>query len=230
MNTKHRAISLIRPSAPDHAVPQPAITLPDGHWIELDFPERIPPLHTRELRLWQRVLLALIRHQAGETYDYACFRVTARLGKIMPLHTLFFSQLLQHGRIPPADSERVVIRVAWRAGCQYEYAHHTRMALAQGVSRSEIETLTNEHDDSWTMRTRVLMAATDELIATRNLNPSTYRQLHHELNDDQILELATLVGHYIMASMMLSVAGCPIEPAFQLTPSDAARLGTVLPQ
>ncbi len=57
----------------------------------------------------------------------------------MPLHTLFFTQLLQHGRIPGADSERIVIRVAW--------------------------------------------------------------------------------GHYVMATMMLSVAGCPIEPAFELEPA-----------
>ena len=62
--------------------------------------------------------------------------MTARLGRVFPLHTLFFFQLLQHGRIPHADSERIVIRVAWRMGCQYEFAHHTRMALELGVYAS----------------------------------------------------------------------------------------------
>jgi 4-carboxymuconolactone decarboxylase len=215
MSVRTSVVSIIRPSDPERAEPQPPITLPDGRWIELDYPRRIPPLHRRELRLWQRAFLTLIRVLAGETYDYTCFLVTARLGKVMPLHTLFFSQLLQHGRIPGADSERVVIRVAWRAGCQYEYAHHTRMAMALGVSRSEIESLANDTDDSWSPRTRALMVAVDELIATRNLSPVTYEQLRHELDQDQILEFATLVGHYVMATMMLSVAGCPIEPAFQ---------------
>ncbi len=192
------------------------MTLPDGNWIELDYPNRIPPLHHRELRLWQRGFLAAIRTLAGETYDYTCFLLTARLGKVMPLHTLFFSQLLQHGRIPAADSERIVIRVTWRAGCQYEYAHHTRMALALGVSRAEIESLTLHDDDTWSQRTRALGTAADELIATRNLTSSIYQQLRNELDENQILESATLVGHYVMASMMLSVAGCPIEPAFRL--------------
>jgi hypothetical protein len=50
-------------------------------------------------------------------------------------HAVFF-QLLQHGRIPHADSERIVIRVAWRMGFQYEFAHHTRMALELGVYAS----------------------------------------------------------------------------------------------
>jgi 4-carboxymuconolactone decarboxylase len=216
MSLKTSIVSIIRPSDPEHASPQAPMKLPDGKWIELDYPRRIPPLQRRELRLWQRGFLTLIRVLAGETYDYACFRVTARLGKVMPLHTLFFSQLLQHGRIPGDDSERVVIRVAWRAGCQYEYAHHTRMAMALGVPRSEIESLTNETDESWSPRTRTLMLAVDELIATRNLSPVTYEELRHELDQDQILEFATLVGHYVMATMMLSVAGCPIEPAFQL--------------
>ena len=96
--------------------PQPPMTLPDGHWIGLDYPGRIVPLTRRELRPWQRLLLAGIRLGAGDTYDYTCFLVTARLGRVFPLHTVFFSQLLQHGRIPQADSERIVIRVAWRMG------------------------------------------------------------------------------------------------------------------
>jgi 4-carboxymuconolactone decarboxylase len=225
MSLKTSIVSIIRPSDPERAEPQAPMKLPDGKWIELDYPRRIPPLHRRELRLWQRAFLTLIRVLAGETYDYTCFLVTARLGKVMPLHTLFFSQLLQHGRIPGDDSERVVIRVAWRAGCQYEYAHHTRMAMALGVPRSEIESLTNETDDSWSPRTRALMTAVDELIATRNLSPITYEQLRHELDQDQILEFATLVGHYVMATMMLSVAGCPIEPAFQLDQSAPAIPG-----
>jgi 4-carboxymuconolactone decarboxylase len=221
MNIKTSIASIIHPSDPGRAEPQAPIALPDGKWIELDYPRRIPPLHRRELRLWQRGFLTLIRVLAGETYDYTCFLVTARLGKVMPLHTLFFTQLLQHGRIPGADSERVVIRVAWRAGCQYEYAHHTRMAMALGVPLSEIETLTNEIDESWSPRNRALMLAVDELIATRNLSPITYENLRHELDPDQILEFATLVGHYVMATMMLSVAGCPIEPAFGFEPTAA---------
>jgi 4-carboxymuconolactone decarboxylase len=225
MNIKTSIRSVIRPTDPESAEAQPRVTLPDGRWIEQDYPRRIPPLRRRELRLWQRGFLTLIRVLAGETYDYTCFLVTARLGKVMPLHTLFFTQLLQHGRIPGADSERIVIRVAWRAGCQYEYAHHTRMALALGVSRAEIETLTNDTDEGWSPRVHAFMMAVDELIATKNLSPMTYEALRRELDQDQILEFATLVGHYVMATMMLSVAGCPIEPAFELSRPSVARAG-----
>jgi len=39
-------------------------------------------------------------------------------------------------RAHPARRQRIVIRVAWRMGCEYEFAHHTRMALELGVYAS----------------------------------------------------------------------------------------------
>lgn len=210
-------LSRIRTSNPSKANPQPSVRLPDGKWIGLDHPNRIPPLTRAELPRWQRLFLTAIRVGAGDNYDYTCFLVTARLGRVFPLHTVFFSQLLQHGRIPQADSERIVTRVAWRMGCQYEYAHHTRMAMELGVSRAEVESLTDDSSDTWSERTRVLMTAVDELLDTKSLSPLTYDRIRRELNENQILEFSMLVGHYVMAGMMLGVAGVEIEPAFELS-------------
>ena len=145
----------------------------------------------------------------------------ARLGRIFPIHALLVSQLLRAGNINPSDTERIVIRVAWRMGCQYEYAYHTRMALDHGIPRTEIESLTNEFDQSWSKRTRTLLTAADELLETKNLSAPTYQQLKTELDDDQIVEFSMLVGHYVMAAMILDVTGCETEPAFALaTPRD----------
>jgi len=216
MSANTSILKRIRPADPGRAAAQPPMTLPDGKWIGLDYRRRIPPLNRRELKLWQRLFLTAIRLGAGDDYDYTCFLVTARLGRVFPLHTLFFSQLLQHGAIPQADSERIVIRTAWRMGCQYEFAHHTRMALQLGVPRSEIESLTNETDEGWSPRIRAFVTAVDELVETKNLSPVTFENLRRELDQDQIFGFATLVGHYVMASMMLGVAGVEIEPAFEL--------------
>lgn len=206
----------LRPTDPRRAPRQPQITLPPGNWHELDHPRRIPPLSRPELTWWPRAFLAAIRIGAGDSYDYTCFLVTARLGRAFPLHTLFFTQLLQHGAIAQADNECVVVRVAWRMGCQYEYAHHTRMALELGVPRATVESLTNEDDPDWAPRLRTLLEAADELIATKNLSAARFDALRRELDDDQIFQFTTLVGHYVMASMMLGVAGVQLEPAFEL--------------
>lgn len=230
MPNKTAVLRRLRPGDPRNVPAQPFVALPSGTWTGLDHPRRIPPLSRRELKRWQRMFLTAIRIGAQDDYDYTCFLVTARLGRVFPLHTLFFTQLLQHGRIPQADSEQIVVRVAWRMGCQYEFAHHTRMALELGVPGEQIESLTHESDDGWTERTRALMTATDELIASRNLSPDTFDALHRHLDQDQILEFATLVGHYVMASMMLGVAGVELEPAFQLGVSPASPSGCRSPR
>jgi hypothetical protein len=64
------------------------------------------------------------------------------------------------------------------------------MALENGVSRREIESLP--------------------------LSTTAYQQLRRELDENQILEFSMLVGHYVMAAMMLDVAGCKVEPTFSL--------------
>jgi 4-carboxymuconolactone decarboxylase len=99
-------------------------------------------------------------------------------------------------------------------GCQCEYGHHTRMASEHGIPRSEIESLTNDDDPGWSDRTRTLLTAADELFSDRNLSAPTYQRLRRELDENQILEFCMLVGHYVMAAMMLDVAGCEVEPAF----------------
>jgi 4-carboxymuconolactone decarboxylase len=195
---------------------QPSVSLPEGDWQGELYPRRIPPLPRGQQRLFHRFWLAVIRRSARESYDYNCFLVLARLGRIFPIHAMLVGQLLRGGAICPADTERVIIRIAWRMGCQYEYAHHTRMALEHGISRSEVESLTNADDPGWSDRTRTLLTSADELFATKNLSTPTYQRLRRELDENQILEFSMLVGHYVMAAMMLDVAGCEVEPAFAL--------------
>jgi 4-carboxymuconolactone decarboxylase len=190
--------------------------LPQGDWQDALHPRRIPPLPRSRQNRFQRFFLAIIRRSAREKYDYNCFLVLARLGRIFPIHAMLVGELLRGGAISGADTERIVIRIAWRMGCEYEYAHHTQRAAEHGISRHEIESLTRESDDEWSDRTRTLLLAADELFTTKNLSTPTYQRLNDELDENQILEFCMIVGHYVMAAMMLGVAGCEIEPAFEL--------------
>jgi hypothetical protein len=82
--------------------------------------------------------------------------------------------------------------------------------------RLRAESLTSEDDPQWSDRTRTLLTAADELFATKTSPRRPYQRLRRELDENQIIEFSVLVGHYVMAAMMLDVAGCEIEPAFSL--------------
>ena len=216
MASNRTLLQRIYPGKSKTPAARPSFALPKADWQGDQFPRRVPPLPRGQQRLFHRFWLAVIRRGAGDSYDYNVFLVLARLGRIFPIHALLVSQLLRAGSINPSDTERIIIRVAWRMGSQYEYAHHTRMALGHGIPRSEIESLTKESDQSWSPRTRILLTAADELLETKNLSSPTYKQLNAELDDNQIVEFCMLVGHYVMAAIILDVTGCEIEPAFGL--------------
>ncbi len=91
------------------------------------------------------------------------------------------------------------------------------MALEHGINRDEIESLTKDDDAGWSARTRTLLTAADKLLENKNLSTPTYRRLRGELNDDQIVEFCMIVGRYVMAAMMLNVAGCETEGPYALS-------------
>ncbi len=93
-----------------------------------------------------------------------------------------------------------------------------RLPCEHGISRREIESLTNADDPAWSDRTRTLLTAADELFDTKNLCAPTYQRPRSELDENQILEFCMLVGYYVMAAMMLDAAGGEVEPAFRADP------------
>ncbi|MFJ9352478.1 carboxymuconolactone decarboxylase family protein [Streptomyces sp. NPDC101237] len=195
--------------------------LPAGNW-HLNGATRIAPLPHEERSASVRFFLKVIRKVTREDFDYTVFTTLARLGRIFPVHAYFVSQLLYKGRIPVADKERVILRVAHRMGCAYEWAHHSVMAQDQGVTRLEIDSIARTADDGWTPRTRALFGATDDLLAGGKLEASTWHTLREHLDDDQTVELCMLVGHYVMGAMIINTSGCEIEPRY-LAPLSESR-------
>lgn len=161
-----------------------------------------------------RFFLKVIRKRTKEDFDYTVFTTLARLGRIFPVHAYFVSQLLYKGRIPVADKERVILRVAHHMGCAYEWAHHSVMAQDQGVTRFEVDSIARRTDSVWTPRTRSLLEATDELLASGRLSPETARTLRGHLSDDQLVKFCMVVGQYVMGAMIINTSGCEIEPRY----------------
>ena len=140
------------------------------------------------------------------------FEVLARLKGIFLPYMLFFSNLLFKGEISRADKERIVLRVAWRCGCIYEWGHHVALARDVGVGDDEISSIAEERSSLWSARTATFMRATDELLQERALSDGAWSALREELSDDEIVELCMTVGHYVMVAGTINTMGVPLEP------------------
>jgi alkylhydroperoxidase family enzyme len=64
--------------------------------------------------------------------------------------------------------------------------------------------------DGWTPREALLLRAADELHETRTMSDELWGELRPLLNDQELIELCMLIGHYEMLAMTLN-ALC-VEP------------------
>jgi 4-carboxymuconolactone decarboxylase len=190
-----------------------AVVLPAGQWTLFDTP-RVPPANPRSLGPVARGVLWLVRRRTKQAADFNVFLVLARLGRIFPAHSIFLSQLLGKTKLTAAEKELIVLRVAWRLGCAYEYTHHHHMARQLGVSITLIDAAATDNLSTLDQRTTALLLAADELLAEHKLTGDTWAALTHQVTPDTALELCMFVGHYVMVAGIINTVGVQPEPHF----------------
>ncbi|SHM66067.1 carboxymuconolactone decarboxylase family protein [Cryptosporangium aurantiacum] len=111
----------------------------------------------------------------------------------------FNGHLLYGSPLPGRYRELVVLRVAWLRRCDYEWAQHVIQAYGVGISDDEIDRVADGPDaPGWTALERALLTATDELLDEGAIGGVTWRELHAELDDQQLLDVVFTVGTYDM--------------------------------
>ena len=122
----------------------------------------------------------------------------------------FASKLMPGGRLPRADSELVIVRVAHLAECPYELEQHRRLARRAGLSDADVDrALAGPEAPGWTPRQAVLLRAVDELHHDRDLTDATWAALREHLDEPALLELVLLAGHYEMLATALTTLRVP---------------------
>jgi AhpD family alkylhydroperoxidase len=122
----------------------------------------------------------------------------------------FGGALMPFGKLPRADTELVILRVAHNAQCEYEWRHHERLAQRTGLSESHVERVRSGDDSGWSERQRLLLAAADEMHEQRVIGDELWERLAAQLSDVELIELCMLIGHYEMLAM--TIASLRIQP------------------
>lgn len=117
----------------------------------------------------------------------------------------FAGGLMPGGTLPRRESELVILRVATLRSSDYEFDHHRRLGRRVGLSPAEIDrVVVGPQAPGWSERERLLLTATDELIATDDLTDAAWGALQTELGDRTTVEFLLLVGHYRMLATTLA--------------------------
>jgi AhpD family alkylhydroperoxidase len=165
---------------------------------------RVAPGDRHAIGLVNTLLTRAIGRVAG-TGPPNVFTTLARHRRLFRRWLWFAGALMPGGRLPRADTELVILRVADRCHCAYEWHHHERLAARAGLDRVAIERVRHGPEaEGWSPRQRLLLQAVDELHEHRELGDDTWEGLAALLADEEIIELCMLAGHYEMLAMTIN--------------------------
>ncbi len=125
-----------------------------------------------------------------------------------------YNARLLRGRLPAADTELVILRVAHLRSSEYELQHHRRIARRRGLDAHTQEAIFSWPDvaeGELTARQRALLQATDEFVKDRTVSPATSQQLAGHLDRRQLIEFCMLTAHYDGLAATISALGIPLD-------------------
>ena len=173
---------------------------------------RIHPGRRAETGVVNALIARVIGIGGGTVGSPGLFTTLGRHRRLFRPWLRFASRLMPGGKLPRRDAELVILRVAHLCGSAYEWGHHERIGRRFGLTREDIERVREGSGAAgWDARQQAILAAVDELHATRTLSDGTWAALEDAgLDTTQLIELPMLAGHYEMLAMTLNSLG--VEP------------------
>jgi 4-carboxymuconolactone decarboxylase len=112
--------------------------------------------------------------------------------------------VLLNGTLPARDREALILRTGWNCRSEYEWGQHVVVGRRVGLTDQEIERVrAGPSAPDWDDTTATLLRAADELHADATLSEATWTALSDRYDEQQLIEIVMVVGHYHMVAMLL---------------------------
>jgi 4-carboxymuconolactone decarboxylase len=119
---------------------------------------------------------------------------------------------LLNGRLADRDREILVLRTAWNCQSEYEWGQHVSVGRRIGLSDEEIRNIaTGQEAARWSDTERLLLVAADELHRDSAISDATWTGLARSYDEQEMIEIVIVVGHYHLVAMMLKSVGVPAD-------------------
>lgn len=143
------------------------------------------------------------RAGSGEPRDPLNFDIIGVLARHPKMARKFLGYnafLLQRGELSLRLRELAVLRLAHARRSSFFWGEHVKVAKAGGLSDDDIARITRGKSE-FDGVDRLVLEATDELLADGRAAPDTWLRLADELGTHQAMELIFVVGTYAMLAM-----------------------------
>jgi alkylhydroperoxidase family enzyme len=163
------------------------------------------------------------RAGCGHPRDPLNFDILGVLARHPEMARVFMSYngfLLQRGELPLRQRELAILRLAHRRRSAFFWGEHVRVATAGGLSEDDIARLARGNDE-FAGIDRLVLEATDEMLAEGRACPVTWQRLVEQLGTHQAMELIFVVGTYAMLAMACDTWGLAPPPGSAQLPKPA---------
>ncbi len=130
--------------------------------------------------------------------------------KLTRAYLKFSTYLLYGSTLPPRIRELVILRVAHRRDCAYEWTHHVDMGTGSRADRRRHRGRADAASRPDAFDSAVLRAV-DELDEKSNISDQTWAALGERLDEQQRMDLVFTIGNYIALAMALNTFGVEVE-------------------
>jgi 4-carboxymuconolactone decarboxylase len=118
-------------------------------------------------------------------------------------------QLLGKGVLTPRDRQLAIMRVSWLRQAPYVWGEHVKNSKRAGLTSDELEQVTRGSTaPGWNEHERAILRAVEELHQDAMISDDTWEGLSKLLNDQQLIELLTLVGQFSGCGWGRGTSGC----------------------
>jgi 4-carboxymuconolactone decarboxylase len=129
----------------------------------------------------------------------------------------FSEQIRDLGVVEAPVREIVILRIAQLVRSEYEWLQHVSTALASGVTKEQIASLSRwrQHRRMYSQSQLAALPFVEALHRTATADNATFRRAQRVFSSRELVELATTVGWYeLIARIVL---------AFEVAPDEIAR-------
>jgi AhpD family alkylhydroperoxidase len=175
---------------------------------------RIVPGDRRQLG-WLNAGLARVAGLVTRSEPPRIFTTLGRHRRLFRRWLWFAAALMPRGKLPRAETELVILRVAHNTGSEYEWSQHERIGVRAGLSEEEVSRVRIGPDaPGWAERQALVLRAADEMHAQGRIGEELWSRLASHYDDVCLIELCMLIGHYEMLAMTLNTLEVqPEKPA-----------------
>jgi len=129
----------------------------------------------------------------------------------------YFTAIRHHCQLPGDLRELVIMQIAHLNGAPYEAEQHRPIALKEGLTEQQVDTLPHWQDSPlFNPREQAALAYCDAMTRHVHVPPAVFAAVRAQFASRDIVELTATIGGYNMVSRFLEALG--ISSADDMTP------------